>query len=146
MHYREFIRTTIENKLLNNTLAGTNVFVMRAYPVSKSNVPAIIIYTNEETSEPNTIGTPGTSLRELTLSVEIYVKKQVNPDSEIDTIAEQVETILGANNDLDGDVKLIEYEGVEIESNGEGDNLFFVATMEFSIIYRVVKNDPTNNV
>ena len=143
MHYREFIRTTIENKLLNATLAGANVYNTRAYAVGKSNVPAIIVYTNSEESEQST-GTK--SIRELSLAIEIYVKKQINPDQELDDIAQQVEEILGANNDLDDLVKIITYEGIEIEQNGDGDNLFFVGTMEYSILYRVANSDPTANI
>ena len=143
MHFRENIRTTVLTKLLNATLAGTNVFNSRAYPVSTSNVPAIIIYTNSEQAEQST---GITSLRELSLSVEIYVKKQIDPDKELDTIAQQVEEILGVNNDLDDLVKIIQYEGMEIEQNGDGDNIFFVGILEYSIIYRVSNDDPTTNI
>lgn len=145
MHYRELIRNLIKTKLDGATLAGSNVFESRVYPVEKHNTPSIIIYTVSETADTNTIGGAGTSLRELILTIEIYVKKQVNPDSEIDTIAQQIEEILGQNCDLDGTVKLIDYAGIEIELNGEGDNCFFVASMNYEIIYRVLKSDPTAN-
>lgn len=145
MHYRETIRNLIVSKLDGLTLAGSNVFSSRVYPVEKHNVPAIIVYTISEQAETNTIGASGTSLRDLELSIEIYVKKQVNPDSEIDTIAQQIEQLLGVNCDLDETVKLIEYKGIEIEHDGDGDNSFFVGAMNYSIIYRVKKDDPTAN-
>ena len=140
MHVRQQIRNEIVNQLDGSTNALNNVYSMRVYPISKSKLPAIIVYTREESAENETIGDP-TSVRDLSAVVEIYVKQQNDPDREIDLIAEQVESILGIDNDLNGVAKFIEYQGIEIEHSGEGDNAFFVASMSYSIIYSVKTGD-----
>lgn len=136
MHVRRQIRDAIITQLTGSTNALNNVYSMRVYPISKDSLPAIIVYTKEETAENETIGDP-TSVRDLVAVVEIYVKQQNDPDREIDLITEQVEAILGIDNDLNGTAKFIEYQGIDIEHSGEGDNAAFVASMQYSIIYAV---------
>lgn len=140
MHVRRQIRDEIISQLDGSTNALDNVWSMRVYPVAKGKLPAIIVYTKEESAENETIGDP-TSVRDLVAVVEIYVKQQTDPDREIDLITEQIEGILGIDNDLNGVAKFIEYQGIDIEHSGDGDNAFFVASMEYSIIYSVKTGD-----
>lgn len=145
MHYRQVIREAFQAALNSVTLAGNSVYLNRCYPIQKTDVPAIIIYTSNEDAEIATIGTPGTSMRELILTIEIYVKTQNNPDNQIDIIAEQIEIAIADNTNLNSLAKCIDYQGIEIEENGDGDKKFYIGTMSYSVIYRVLKNDPSQN-
>ena len=83
-HIRQQIRERVATTLTGLTTTSSNVFQSRVYPLENANLPAIIIYTKSEDSEPVVIGTNRLMNRELTLAVEAYVKSVSNSD---DTIA-----------------------------------------------------------
>ncbi len=143
MHYRNFIRDQIYILLLNATAAGAAVYRSRVYPVSKQKPQAILIYTNAETAEPDTIGLSTNSTRELDLTIELVIKDQTAPDDVLDNLAQEVEELLLKDCTLSSDVKLIEYTGIEIDLNGDGDNALLVGTLNFNVIYRVENGNPS---
>ena len=73
-----------------------------------------------------------------------YLKGLLNLDDEIDTIAAQVEKLLGEECEFIAEISFINYEGFTTEYNGAGDNAFLVGTMEYTVTYWVNNNDPEN--
>ena len=86
-HVRQQIREKIGTTLTGLTTTGSNVFESRVYPLENANLPALIIYTKEESSEPIVIGTQRLMSRELSVVVEGYAKATSNFDDTIDTIS-----------------------------------------------------------
>ena len=55
-HLRQQIREQIGTTLTGLTTTGSNVFQSRVYQLEDSNLPALLIYTKSEESEPVVIG------------------------------------------------------------------------------------------
>ena len=90
-HVRQQIREKIGTTLTGLTTTGSNVYQSRVYPLENINLPALIIYTKSETSEPIVIGTDRVMSRELSVIVEGYVKATSNFDDTIDTAMMAIE-------------------------------------------------------
>ena len=134
-HIRQQIRERVGTTLTGLTTTGSNVFQSRVYNLEDSKLPAIIIYTKSEDSELLEMGSTRTLQRNLSLVVEAYVKANSNYDDTIDTIAKEVEAVMGADvthNDLARDSFL---DSTEINYNCEGEQPIAVMTMVYNIIY-----------
>ena len=69
-HVRMQIRNQAVTQLTGLTTTAARVFDSRVYPLEDANLPALLIYTKSETSEPIEIGTNRTSERLLSLNIE----------------------------------------------------------------------------
>jgi hypothetical protein len=142
-HARQTIREQVGTTLTGLTTTGSNVFQSRVYPLQESNLPALLIYTKEESSEAIVMGSNRVIERELTLAVEAYVKTNSNSDDTIDTIAEEVETAIGADSTLNNKAKDVFLVSTDINYVGEGENPVAVATLNFLVSYCTDENDPS---
>ena len=138
-HIRNQIRDRTAVAVTGLTTTGSNVFQSRVYNLEDSKLPAIIIYTKSEDSELLEMGSTRTLQRNLSLVVEAYVKANSNYDDTIDTIAKEVEAVMGADvthNDLARDSFL---DSTEINYNGEGEQPIAVMTMVYNIGYQTTE-------
>jgi hypothetical protein len=142
-HARQTIREQVGTTLTGLSTTGSNVFQSRVYPLQESNLPALLIYTKEESSEAIVMGSNRVIERELTLAVEAYVKTNTNSDDTIDTIAEEVETAIGADSTLNNKAKDVFLVSTDINYVGEGENPVAVATLNFLVSYCTDENDPS---
>lgn len=121
---RKAIRAAFKTALVGNTAAGENVYVSRAVPIWESELPAILIYSREETA---TIfnESPRELERKLTIAVEIAAKADENLDDTLDDIAEQVSQEMRRgeplNQTLVGLVHDVVYTGAELILTADGD-------------------------
>jgi len=141
-HVRQQIREKIGTTLTGLTTTGSNVYQSRVYPLENINLPALIIYTKSETSEPIVIGTDRVISRELSVIVEGYVKATSNFDDTIDTISKEVEEAIAADRTLDGLAKDCYLESTEIEFNGEGEKPLGYVSLTFLTNYYVQETNP----
>ena len=141
-HVRQQIREKIGTTLTGLTTTGSNVFESRVYPLENANLPALIIYTKEESSEPIVIGTQRLMSRELSVVVEGYAKATSNFDDTIDTISKEVEEAIAADRTLDGLAKDCYLESTEIEFNGEGEKPLGYVSLTFLTNYYVKEKNP----
>ena len=141
-HVRQQIREKIGTTLTGLTTTGSNVFESRVYPLENANLPALIIYTKEESSEPIVIGTQRLMSRELSVVVEGYAKATSNFDDSIDTISKEVEAAIAADRTLDGLAKDTYLESTEIEFNSEGEKPLGYVSLTFLTNYYVKENAP----
>ena len=142
-HARQTIREQVGTTLTGLATTGSNVYQSRVYPLQESNLPALLIYTKEESSEAIVMGSNRVIQRELTLAVEAYVKTNSNSDDTIDTIAEEVETAIGADSTLNNKAKDVFLVSTDINYVGEGENPVAVATLNFLVSYCTDENDPS---
>ena len=142
-HARQTIREQVGTTLTGLATTGSNVYQSRVYPLQESNLPALLIYTKEESSEAIVMGSNRVIERELTLAVEAYVKTNSNSDDTIDTIAEEVETAIGADSTLNNKAKDVFLVSTDINYVGEGENPVAVATLNFLVSYCTDENDPS---
>ncbi len=141
-HIRQQIREYIGTTLTGLTTTGSNVYESRVYPLENARLPALIIYTKSETSEPIVIGTDRVMSRELAVVVEGYAKATSDFDDTIDTISKEVEQAIAADRTLDGKAKDTYLESTEIEFNGEGEKPLGYVSLTFLTNYYVKENNP----
>lgn len=141
-HVRTQIRERVGTLLTGLTTTGSNVFQTRIYPLQNTSLPALIIYTQSEESEPQVIGTNRLTSRNLSLAVECYVKTASNFDDVIDTICKEVETAIANDRTLNGLAKDCYIESTDIDFNNEGEKPLAVATLVFLTNYYVKEEAP----
>ena len=141
-HIRQQIREKFGTTLNGLTTTNSNVFESRVYPLENASLPALIIYTKSETSEPIVIGTQRLMSRELSVVVEGYAKATSNFDDTIDTISKEVEAAIAADRTLDGLAKDTYLESTEIEFNSEGEKPLGYVSLTFLTNYYVKENAP----
>ena len=110
--------------------------------MENAKLPALIVYTKSETSEPIVIGTDRVMSRELTVVVEGYAKATSDFDDTIDTISKEVEQAIAADRTLDGKAKDTYLESTEIEFNGEGEKPLGYVSLTFLANYYVKEKNP----
>lgn len=141
-HIRQQIRERAGSVLTGLTTTGTNVFETRIYPLENTNLPALVIYTKNETSEPIVISTNRLMSRELELIVEVYVKQTSNFDDQVDKICKEVEVAISADTTLNGLAKDCFLQSTEIEYNTEGEQPLSYAVLTFLTNYYVQETSP----
>ena len=141
-HIRQQIRERAGSVLTGLTTTGTNVFETRIYPLENTNLPALVIYTKNETSEPIVISTNRLMSRELELIVEVYVKQTSNFDDQVDKICKEVEVAISADTTLNGLAKDCFLQSTEIEYNTEGEQPLSYAVLTFLTNYYVQETAP----
>ena len=141
-HIRQQIRERAGTVLTGLTTTGTNVFETRIYPLSNTNLPALAIYTKNETSEPIVISTNRLMSRELELVVEVYVKQTSNFDDEVDKICKEVEIAISADTTINGLAKDCFLQSTSIEYNTEGEKPLTFASLTFLTNYYVNETRP----
>ena len=75
MHIRTLIRNAAAATLADATAAGANVFPGRLSPLQASELPALKIYTPDDSSSPREAGPNGRRRRTVTLLIEVVVAK-----------------------------------------------------------------------
>ena len=141
-HIRQQIRERAGTVLTGLTTTGSNVFETRIYPLENTNLPALVIYTKNETSEPIVISTNRLMSRELELIVEVYVKQTSNFDDQVDKICKEVEVAISADTTLNGLAKDCFLQSTEIEYNTEGEQPLSFAVLTFLTNYYVQETAP----
>ena len=141
-HIRQQIREYFGTTLTGLTTTGSNVYESRVYPIENTKLPALVIYTKSETSEPLVIGTDRVMSRELSVVVEGYAKATSNFDDTIDTISKEVEEAIAADRTLDGLAKDTYLESTEIEFNAEGEKPLGYVSLTFLTNYYVQETNP----
>ena len=138
-HVRQQIREYFGTTLTGLATTGSNVTESRVYPLET--LPALVIYTKSESSEPMVIGTNRVLMRELEVAVEGYAKATTNFDDTIDTISKEVEEAIAADVTLGGLAKDSYISSTEIEFNGEGEKPLGYVALTFTTIYHTQEQD-----
>jgi|TARA_Y100000114_G_scaffold155740_1_gene180709 hypothetical protein len=141
-HLRRQIREQVGTTLTGLTTTGSNVYQSRVYPLEDSNLPALLIYTKEESSEPLSIHSNRVLVRNLSLVVEAYVKAVSDFDDTIDTIAKEVEQAIASDITLSGKAKDTFLAETNIEFNAEGEKPVAYCSFIFNVEYYTKEQNP----
>lgn len=134
-HPRQTIRDNVVTAVTGLTLTGSNVFASRVYPVESGALPALLIYTNNESSEYITINPPRTVQRILRLNIEIYVASNTGYDGTLDDICEDIEDALYTDLTRGGiakDTQTISFNSVTATG---GEHPVIIGTLVIEILY-----------
>lgn len=138
-HARQQIREAVATLVTGLTTTGSNVFQSRFYRVQASELPALFIYSTDESIERETIGTGPYLRRELSIQIEGMAKALDNLDDTLDTIGEEVEDALGGQ--LPAGVDDFRISSVSIDYSGEGEQPVGVIRMDFVARYQTAEDN-----
>ena len=139
-HIRKSIREHVVTTVTSLSTTGSNVYETRYFPLQTGNLPALIVYTLDETIEDYTIGqNTRTQLRSLNLIIEAHCRGTANIDDTLDTIAEEVEEAMVTDISRGGnakDTKLVSTE-VDFDTASQKTGLM---RLTYLISYNTVEN------
>ena len=139
-HIRKTIREHVVTTITSLSTTGSNVYETRYFPLQTGNLPALIVYTLDETVEDYTIGqNTRTQLRSLNLIIEAHCRGTANIDDTLDTIAEEVEEAMVTDITRGGnakDTKLVSTE-VDFDTASQKTGLM---RLTYLISYNTVEN------
>lgn len=141
-HVRKQIRNNAREALLGLATTGSRVYASRVYPLGKSKLPGICLYTPSEDSGRE--DSPTETMRDVVLNVTGIVRISENLEDELDDIALEVEKALDELGDMDGLCKI--YHGIQNSiatlSAEEADQPHGAIAMEFLYTYRTRAGSP----
>lgn len=118
MTKRQEIREALKNMLLDNTDVGSNVFTNRVSAFWREEFPCISIFMKDESSSPRNLSTRAT-VRTGSLIIQVINEATEDLDNSLDTIAEQIESIIDTDPSLTATVQSCILTDSEIELSGE---------------------------
>ena len=134
-HNRKLIRHAVKDLLIDNTSAGPNVYPNRETNLWESELPAILIYTKDEPeAQPRAVNSQQ-YIRKLTLFIEIKTLATETVDDDLDDLAEEVESIIRANPNLNSTATSVQYKGTEIILDATSETEKGVAILTFEVQY-----------
>lgn len=134
-HVRQQIRDRIATLVTGLPTTGANVYKMRRYALDDSKLPAICVYTSDETSSLITIGSR-TLRRVINVMVEVFIKGSSTAVSDtLDGICVSAEEAIAADFTLNGLAKSCVLTGTEININVEGEQSIASAQLVYSVEY-----------
>jgi hypothetical protein len=141
-HARTQIRDMVAAVLMSHTSAGDHVYEARVYALDDMKLPALLVYTKQDTVVSRSISLPRTQQRELVVTVEAYVKSRGNIDDVTDALALEVEQRIAADPTLGGLVKDITLTSTDMQFSDDGERPVAVAVLTFTTLYTVKEHQP----
>lgn len=142
-HVRQQIRERVASVLTGLTTTGSNVFQSRIYPLEKSNLPCLSIYTQEEQSRPVELGNEARTIsRVLKLRIDGVARATSDIDDILDTIAKEVETAMANDVVTGGLSKGHELTETIISLFGDGEQPVGIVSLLYDIQYFNQENTP----
>ena len=121
-HIRQQIREQVASDLTGLTTTSSRVYQSRVYPLADNNLPGLLIYTKDESSEPVT-------------AVSGF-------DDTVDDICKEVETVLGGTRTLGGLSKDLYLTSTEIEYDVSGATPVGYVSMMYTCEYMTDEDAP----
>lgn len=115
-HVRKAIRENIVTTLTGLSTTGSSVYETRVFQINYAKLPALMVYTQDETIVEHTITSSSrTQHRQLTCIIEGHIKGSANIDDTIDTISEEVEEAMATDRTRGGNAKDTKLQSTEVE-------------------------------
>ena len=139
-HIRKTIREHVVTTITSLSTTGSNVYETRYFPLQTGNLPALIVYTLDETVEDYTLGqNTRTQLRSLNLITEAHCRGTANIDDTLDTIAEEVEEAMVTDITRGGNAKDTKLVSTEIDFDTASQKTGLMR-LTYLITYNTVEN------
>jgi hypothetical protein len=132
---RSNIRAAVKTLLDGETDAGDNVYTNRETSLSQTQLPAIIIQTDEEQARPESGTVSRRSFRTLSLKITVKLEESDSIDDDLDALLADVEDLISASPSLGGTVLSAILTSSEMSIDGEGEKLIGVGTMTYECQY-----------
>ena len=117
---RTAIRAALKTMLSGHTSAGTNVYTNRETSLWQSEVPAILIYSEEEPATREGLQSKR-YIRTLHLTIKAKVEGSASVDDDLDALLLEIETLISADESLGGTVYSAVQTTTKITINSDGE-------------------------
>lgn len=108
----------------------------RVYPIQRTELPAICVYTLNEISEQESL-TPPRMMRDLQLAIDLYATGADGaPDDALDALAETIEALMAADIRLGGRAFNSFLAETSIGFDGAGEQARGLARLRYTVRYR----------
>lgn len=142
-HLRRQIREAIGTAVTGLTTTTTHVYQSRVYDLADANLPALLIYTRQERSEPSTVHPNRVVSRTVEVEVVGVAKVTADLDDTLDLIAKEVETALaGPPSGVRAVAEDLRLVSTSIEMSGEGEKPTGRITLLYEADYFNAENAP----
>ena len=143
-HLRKQIRDAVVAAVTGLTTTGANVFQNRVHNMPDSKLPCLLVQTESDTMEFDTLTEPRRERHELILSVEGVVKNasEVTSENTFDLICKEVEIAMDAAAGIQALVKDYFLASTQFSRSGEGDQPIVSAQMLWSFEYNIREGIP----
>jgi len=139
-HVRKSIREHVVTTVTSLSTTGSNVYETRYFPLQTGNLPALIVYTLDETVEDYTLGqNTRTQFRALNLIIEAHCRGTANIDDTLDTIAEEVEEAMVTDITRGGNAKDTKLVATEVDFDTASQKTGLMR-LTYLISYNTVEN------
>jgi len=141
-HIRQQIRDRIIADVTGLATTGANVYDSKLYNILQGELPALAVYTQNESSEISTIAPNVTLDRELEVIIECYAEANENIENTLDTIASEVENSLGTDLSLNNLAITQFLSSTDIDFTSEGEKPLGICKLTYNVRYM---NNVTNS-
>ena len=140
-HVRQQIRDRVATLVTGLPTTGSSVYKMRRYALDDAKLPAICVYTTDESSSLITIGSR-TLRRVINVVIDIIIKGSSTAVSDsLDTICVSAEEAMAADFTLNGLAKSSVLTSSEIDVNVEGEKSIASARLVYAVEYVTLITD-----
>ena len=139
-HVRQQIRERIATTVSGLSTTGSRVYQSRIYPLATADLPGLLIYSISEDSEIDMMGS-GMN-RNLSISIEGYVRSVTELDDKIDDICKEVEVAMAGDVTLNNLAKNSFLGNTNISYSADGDQPIGVVTLTYLVQYRTASDAP----
>jgi len=140
-HVRQQIREAAATVLTGLTTTSTRVFQSRLRPLKDTDLPCLLVNTDDEDIETIGFTVGAQQERSLMLSIRAVAKVSSTLDDTLDTILAEVETALAAQT-LGNRAKGLVLEKISIEMNDELEKPVGIATAQYRVTYYTATGTP----
>lgn len=143
-HQRQLIRTAVKDALIAAaTSAGANVQATRMVAWGRNDLPAIAVYTLEETSDDQQ-SAPRELQRVMQLAIEAAVKPAGNVDDALDAICLEIERAMHADAFFGGVCAGSSLTSTELDVLESGDKTIGLARLVYTVAYQTQAPDAVD--
>lgn len=139
-HARQQIREAAATALTGLATTGSRVYQSRVHPLADSNLPCLLVNTDDEQLDQASIGMPPLLQRQLELRVRAVAKVTASLDDTLDAMLAEVETVLG-NTTLGGKVKVLAPQAIRVAIE-QGEKPVGIAELIYVATYHTAQNAP----
>lgn len=141
-HIRQQLREAVAAAVTGLTTTGSRVFQSRAYPLQISDVPCLVVTTDGDSIEQETVHHPYIQSRQVQLRIEGYAVGTTNLDDTLDGICKEVE--IAVDNATLSMVDDIGFAGTQLDTaNVPGaEKPVGKLTLIYRITVRTMSNSP----
>ncbi len=139
-HARQDIREQIATQLRTEF---ANVFTSRTKVLFEQDMPAILVYTTNETIQRGRWDTDGFGnlFRELNIAIEAVDTGKDDLDDKFDTMAETIEQLLDGWEMPNRQNAVLRFKSTETDMNTDGNKIYGAIRLNFTITYQTETHD-----